>query len=145
MDIVSGEVGHLKAEGAALVGQYVVQIGAGPVHYGHKVVADVVNAGLRQVAYGLSIVVQVASVVAAAGLDIVVQGHALDHRPFKSGALDQGLALVDGLQGPDLAGGNLVQSRNNTARPRLGNLLQGYGVPGPKPTPCLFHSGYRTD
>jgi hypothetical protein len=99
----------VEAQRPADVGQDISQVGARPVRDGHEVVTGKVDAVGAEIAQALLVRGDPAIAARAPGLDVLMHGHAFDDRPAQLGCLDQLPALRDGLHGPRLPVGYLVQ------------------------------------
>ena len=137
--VVSHEVRHFEAQRAGLVRQFIVEVGAGPINDGHEVVAHPVDAQLPEIPERLAIVFDQAFVVAGAQLDVIVHGHAFDHRPDQAMVSDELPARIDIGHRPDFSSGYVVERGDDAASARLANLRQGHRIVRPEPTPSFLH------
>mmetsp|Transcript_67318 Transcript_67318/g.186541 ORF Transcript_67318/g.186541 Transcript_67318/m.186541 type:complete len:318 (+) Transcript_67318:384-1337(+) len=101
-----------------------VQVRPRPVHHGHEVVAQDVDAHRCHVADALLVVLDVLVPVGASVLDLLVHGNALDHGPSQPRCLDGLLALLQCLSAPNFTSGNVVQGRDNAGGTHLLDVLQ---------------------
>ncbi len=143
--VEGGEIDQVEAHGGAAVRQPPGEVGAGPVEHRHEVVADHADVMGGEVAEALAVVVDVRAPIAALFLDVLRYRQAFDHIPLEPGrpvaARRRNLAhpFGDGALAPDLAGGHVMQGRDDPLGVGLQNLIDGNRVGGPEPSPCQFH------
>src|SRR5690606_28155762 len=82
INVVSGEIAHLKTQCLAFVGQAITEVGASPIHHGHKVVTDIKNTGGGDIADRLLVVGNILAVIASTRLDVVMQWNAFNYGPL---------------------------------------------------------------
>ena len=119
-----------------------IQIGAGPVEDGHKVVSYNLNTELSQITQGGFVIFDIHVASGQADLDVVVNVYALYNIHVKAGAFDLFAGLFNFFYFPNLAGLLVVQCPNKTFY--AGNLLDLLSRNGVVaftiPTKCHLHS-----
>ena len=109
IDVEVGELGVVEVKVRGAVGIVVEQVGAGPVEYGHEVVADAVDALGREVAQALLVDLNLVVAVRTAVLDGLYYWQALDDAPAHAVTLDILAQVADLLTGPYFPKGYVVQ------------------------------------
>jgi hypothetical protein len=124
------------------------KFGTGPVQHRHEIVADDLHAALGEIPQRSPVGIEQRRDVAVTELDGLRHGQALDHAPAQAErgvACDEALALLDLVDGPFDAVGNLMQSGNDTARAGLANVRKLDHVVRAEPAPSLFHQSFLFD
>jgi hypothetical protein len=144
-----------KVEGRELIGveaqreravrHLVEEVGAGPVDHRHEIVADGVDAVRGQRADRLAVGVEMLLPVAGAGLDLLGDRDALDHRPAHAAGFHFRIALGDVVNVPGGPVRDVMQSRHDAGRARLPYMLQGNLVLRAEPAPGLFHAYFSRE
>ena len=145
VDVECGEVDQVKAHAARAARTLPGQIGAGPVEHRHEVVADGLETGLGKVPHRGLPTLDMSLPLALLLLDVFRDGQRFDHVPDqrrRAAILARGdlaLALRDVLWGPDRAGGNVVQGRDDALDASLHHVVNAHTVLRTEPTPGLTH------
>ncbi len=95
-------------QGVGAVGEDLVELSAGPVKDGHKVVADALDARFAQAADILLVIFDVAVAGGLAQLDVLVDGDALDDLKVQPRVLGDLFEVRDALPAPELPGRDVV-------------------------------------
>src|SRR5690606_1386175 len=111
--VVSGEIAHLKTQCLAFVGQAITEVGASPIHHGHKVVTDIKNTGGGDIADRLLVVGNILAVIASTRLDVVMQWNAFNYGPLQAVGFNQCFALENLGGRPYRSRGNMMQRGDN--------------------------------
>ena len=91
------------------------------------------NTGRTEIADRLFVIVDIATVLAGASLDVVVRRHRLDDRPGKMGILDQALAFFDICSPPDFACRYVIERSDNASGTGLSDLFERDCIAGLRP------------
>ena len=123
------------AEDVRPVGEDVGEVAARPVQDGHEVVADGLDVTGREVPQRLLVVLDIRAPIARVLLDVLVDGHGLDHAPRHAGVLHLARQSLDLLNRPDFARTAPVKRGDDVRHARLPNLAEADRVLRPIPSP----------
>src|SRR5215831_14289549 len=129
-----------------------MQVRPRPVEHGHEVVTYDLDARGREVLKTLLVVVDVRAPVTPLLLDVLRHRQALHHVPAQAGrmavlhAADRLLPFRDLAWSPDFTGRNVMQGAHDPLDACLHDVVNGYVVRRPEPSPSLSHGAisFRT-
>ena len=145
VDVEGGEVGEVEAHAGAAVRDAPGEVGARPVEHRHEVVAQHRDPGVREVAQALAVGGEMLPPGALLLLDVLGDRQALDHLPGDAGGRavlarrDLALAPRDLAGGPDGAGRDVVEGRDDAFDPGLEHVVDRDEILRPEPPPRLSH------
>ena len=137
--VVGREIDRVEAERRSAIRKRPVELRPRPVGDGHEIVAEGLHAGSRSVADRLLVIVDSGAVIAAAGLDLLANTDALDHRPDETSGFDLRAALRDFVLAPDLALIHVMQRADHADRAGLAHIIEADRIVRTKPAPGLQH------
>ncbi len=139
MQLKGGKLNLVKAQGFRAIGQFIFQVGAGPVQNRHEVVTHGIDATLGKITQRLLIIANPEIVLPCMGFDVFMNRHAFHDRPDQTGFLYDLFAFENFFYGPDFTVWNMMKRCYYAGCSGLTNIGQRHGIVRAIPTPGLFH------